>query len=463
MTRQLLEQGHPLQVSGRAAAQVEIVVPVKTRNVTSARACAGWTLSFPPGSPSPPVSRSPTTRSTDGTWADRPRAGRRARRACAPCAWTGKGRGRALRDGLVGQRRRRRRLHGRRPVDRPRRAAAAGRAAAVRAQRRRDRHPAGARRPGGPRPAAGGHLPRLQPAAARRARARGSPTRSAASRRCGPTRPGRCCRWSRTRLVLRHRAAGARRARRAAHPRGAGRLGRRPRPPGRHRAPPPSPTCAASPGSAPAWPRRAHRCRGCSAAGRSPRPGSRRRCAASCSVRRGRRASARSPTCCCSCCCAARCRRSWRNALSLLVTAVANTAANRRLHVRRRAAAAARVRHQLQRPGRVRRRPRRSPAARWPRCTRAVAAAGRRAGARRARRWPTWPPPLLRFVAAPRAGSSAAAAGTADRPADERRLSRPTAARPVRAAADAACAGRTARPGGPPAWARPAAARPARC
>ena len=50
------------------------------------------------------------------------------------------------------------------------------------------------------------------------------------------------------RLVLRHRAAGARRAGRAAHPRGAGRLGRRPGHPGRHRRRPPSPTCAAWPG-----------------------------------------------------------------------------------------------------------------------------------------------------------------------------------------------------------------------
>ena len=100
-----------------------------------------------------------------------------------------KGRGRALRDGLVGERRRRRRLHGRRPVHRPRRAAAAGRAAAVRAQRRRDRHPAGPRRPGRARPEARGHLALLQPAAARRRCGPGSPTRSAASRRSAPTAP----------------------------------------------------------------------------------------------------------------------------------------------------------------------------------------------------------------------------------------------------------------------------------
>ena len=39
----------------------------------------------------------------------------------------------------------------------------------------------------------------------------------------------------RHRMVLRHRTAGARRTQRVAHPRGAGRLGRRPRQPGRHR------------------------------------------------------------------------------------------------------------------------------------------------------------------------------------------------------------------------------------
>ena len=52
--------------------------------------------------------------------------------------------------------------------------------------------------PGGPRPEAGVHLPLLQPAAARHAGRRASPTPSAASRRSGPTSPGGCCRWSRT-------------------------------------------------------------------------------------------------------------------------------------------------------------------------------------------------------------------------------------------------------------------------
>ena len=93
--------------------------------------------------------------------------------------------------GVVGQRRRRRRLHGRRPVDRPRRAAAARRAARVRPQRRRHRHPPGRRTPGRARARAGGDLPDLQPAPARRRCAAGSPTPSAGSRRCAPTWPGR--------------------------------------------------------------------------------------------------------------------------------------------------------------------------------------------------------------------------------------------------------------------------------
>ena len=47
-------------------------------------------------------------------------------------------------------------------------------------------------------PEAGGHLPLLQPAAARRRCGAASPTPSAASRRSAPTSPRGCCRWSRT-------------------------------------------------------------------------------------------------------------------------------------------------------------------------------------------------------------------------------------------------------------------------
>ena len=83
-------------------------------------------------------------------------------------------------------------------------------------------------------------------------------------------------------LVLRHRTAGAGRAQRPAHRRGAGRLGRRPGQPGRHRARPRWPTCAASPGSAARWRAATCRCASCaqqSAATRSTVPGVPRRLA----------------------------------------------------------------------------------------------------------------------------------------------------------------------------------------
>ena len=142
-------------------------------------------------------------------------------------------------------------------------------------------------------------------------------------------------------LVLRHRAARARRARRAAHPRGAGGLDRRPRLPGRHRRRPRSATCAASPGSACGLARGdAQGATRCGTTGRSGRraagwPGS---CRGS------------PPSACCprwpTSCSTWRCAGSWARrrptSLSLLLTAVANTAANRRLTfgVRGRAGAA---------------------------------------------------------------------------------------------------------------------------
>ena len=56
-------------------------------------------------------------------------------------------------------------------------------------QRRGHRHPAGPRRPGGPGPEAGAHLPLLQPPRPGRRSATGSPTPSAGSRPSGPTWP----------------------------------------------------------------------------------------------------------------------------------------------------------------------------------------------------------------------------------------------------------------------------------
>ena len=90
------------------------------------------------------------------------------------------------------------------------------------------RYPAGARLARGPGAAPRGDLPQLQPAAARHAghrllrrpvRVQGDPSGQGAG--AAAADPGR-------RLVLRHRVAGAGRAGRAAHPRGAGGLDRRP-------------------------------------------------------------------------------------------------------------------------------------------------------------------------------------------------------------------------------------------
>ena len=156
--------------------------------------------------------------------------------ACSAVHLERKGRGRALRCRLAGERRGRRRLHGRRPLDRPRRAAAARRAAALRPQRRRDRQPADAARSRVVRGAKRELISRSYNLLLRTTlRARFSDAQ------CGfkahPQRlraPAPAARRGH-RLVLRHRAAGARRAGRPAHPRGAGRLGRRPRQPRRHR------------------------------------------------------------------------------------------------------------------------------------------------------------------------------------------------------------------------------------
>ena len=254
--------------------------------------------------------------STDATWAVAHDAGRASSTACAPCTSTPRAAaGRCTRCGRASTRARRR-LHGRRPLDRPQRAAAAGRAAAVRAQRRRDRH-AGCRRSSrvvrGPKrefisrslqPAAAHHAAR--PLLRRPVRLQGDARR---------VRAGAAAARAGHRVVLRHRTAGARRAQRPAHRRGAGRLGRRSGQPRRHRRRPRWPTCAASPGSA-------RRC--CAAtlpvrelrAAARPRP--QRAVPASAgspagdALRRRRRAQhARLPRCC-SCCCARAARRAGR-------------------------------------------------------------------------------------------------------------------------------------------------------
>ena len=121
--------------------------------------------------------------------ADRPGARLRpARRSATAARAEGARPGAAGR--VVGRQRARRLLHGRRSVDRSAGVAAAARAADLRSQRRRDRHPSGARRARLARGQARVHLPLLQPAAAGRAagaiqrrpvRVQGRPHRRAAS------------------------------------------------------------------------------------------------------------------------------------------------------------------------------------------------------------------------------------------------------------------------------------------
>ena len=100
---------------------------------------------------------------------------------------------------LDGERRRRALLHGRRPVDRPARAAAARLAADLRPQRGGDRQPAGAGLPGRPRAPSASSSPAPTTGCCASACAPGSPTPSAGSRRSAPTPPAGCCPRSRTR------------------------------------------------------------------------------------------------------------------------------------------------------------------------------------------------------------------------------------------------------------------------
>ena len=86
--------------------------------------------------------------STDGTWAHRPTRLAASLPGVEAVHLDAEGPRPGAAPGVGGQRRHGAGLHGRRPVHRPRGAAAAGRPAAVRAQRRRDRLPAVPRRPG---------------------------------------------------------------------------------------------------------------------------------------------------------------------------------------------------------------------------------------------------------------------------------------------------------------------------
>ena len=142
--------------------------------------------------------------------------------------------------------------------------------------------------------------------------------------------PGTCCRWcSDTRMVLRHGAAGAGRTGRAADLRGPGGLGGRPGQPGGHRG-----HRAGRPARhGPDRPGAGHRG---AAAGRDPPParprrGERRDAGANWSASARSACSARWRTCCSSRCSAGTPGAQVANLLALAVTAVGNTALNRRV------------------------------------------------------------------------------------------------------------------------------------
>ena len=156
-----------------------------------------------------------------------------------------KGRGLALRTAWIASDADSRRLHGRRPLDRPRRAAPARRAPRVRALRRRDRLAARTRRrrwPAAPKRELISRTYNLILRTVLATRVRDAQCGFKAVRRRRRAAPA--ARGRGRRLVLRHRAAAARRAQRPAHPRGAGRLDRRPRQPGRTSSTPRSATSA---------------------------------------------------------------------------------------------------------------------------------------------------------------------------------------------------------------------------
>ena len=350
--------------------------PSTTRRPTSSPACAGCTPTSARSSPTRSGSPSPTTPAPTAP---------RGRPPASPRELPGVEVLRPAREGprpraahrLVGSDAAGARLHGRRPVHRPRRAAAAGRAADLRPLRPRDRHPAVARLAGGARPEAGVHLALLQPDAARHP---GRPVLRRAVRLQGDPRRRRrsgCCRWCEdtgwffdTELLVLAERAGLRihevpvdwvddpdsRVDIVEHRQG--RPARR------------SPGCgrALATGALPLAELRAQLGRAAAA-----RPGA-RACPpglvgqlvrfAAIGVLSHARLPAAVPAAA-----GGRWARRARTSLALLVTAVANTAANRRLTfgIRGRAGAA---RHQLQGLV-VFGSAWRSPAARWPCCTRA--------------------------------------------------------------------------------------------
>ena len=128
----------PVEVTGTAV--LDVVVPVlqrgaRPRAVRPAAARAPHRRRCPTRS----GSRSPTTRAPTRRWPS-PRGWPPSSPRSRVVHLDEKGRGRALRAVWSASRRRRARLHGRRPVHRPQRPAAAGRPADLRPLRPRDRH-----------------------------------------------------------------------------------------------------------------------------------------------------------------------------------------------------------------------------------------------------------------------------------------------------------------------------------
>ena len=242
--------------------------------------------------------------STDETPRDRRRARRRPARRRGPRAAREGPRPRAARR-LVAQRRRRPLLHGRRPVDRPARrccrssrrwSPATATSRSARAWRR------GARVVRGPkRELISRAYNRLLHADARRALLRRAVRLQGGPRR---RRPPAAARGARRGVVLRHRAARARPARRACASTRCRSTGSTTPTRASTSCAPRSTTCAGSPGCSPA---RASRASWPSACAR------------------------RSPTRCSSSAARPARRRPGANALALALTAVANTQANRRL------------------------------------------------------------------------------------------------------------------------------------
>ncbi len=156
----------PLFAVPRPAPQVEIVVPVRDEAATLERSIDRLRAFLVDELPVHLARHDRRQRLARRDPRDRPPPGRDRRRRRGPPPRAPRPRPGAA-HGVDAQRRRRPRLHGRRPVDRPARAAAAARPARLRPLGPLDRDPAGPRRPGRPRAQARADLALVQRLAAR--------------------------------------------------------------------------------------------------------------------------------------------------------------------------------------------------------------------------------------------------------------------------------------------------------